>query len=358
MAIPVSAVEYGGIGGRPAYPRQDNSRTEDIFIHTLEPGSTKDEGVVVVNNSSEKKTILVYSADSTPSSGGGFACKQFVEEKKDVGAWISLSKTEVTLEPKTNEIIPFVISVPGNASVGEHNGCILMQEKKDTTDTPGMNLSLRTGLRVAITIPGEIKRSLEIVGFAITKRDDGSFLLKPQVKNNGNVSIDTTVNLSTSYFFGPLLMTHGGDYPVLRGETSEWNFELKKPFWGGLFKTSVAIAYDSSNSAGIGVKTDNPSKIIDGDSKWFFSFPTFPALIIELIILVLIIVLVALIVLYFKRKKWINTTWVDYIVCENEDIMKIAEKHNVSWRLLAKVNSIRPPFTVLSGTKIKVPPHS
>lgn len=39
----VYAIEYGGFGGRPAYPREDNARTESIFIHTLEPGITQKE---------------------------------------------------------------------------------------------------------------------------------------------------------------------------------------------------------------------------------------------------------------------------------------------------------------------------
>lgn len=59
----------------------------------------------------------MYVADSTPSTGGAFACKQFSEEKKDVGAWMSVSKNEITLDPNTNEIIPFTIRVPANASV-------------------------------------------------------------------------------------------------------------------------------------------------------------------------------------------------------------------------------------------------
>ena len=31
----VFAIEYGGFGGKPAYPRADNPRTESIFVHTL-----------------------------------------------------------------------------------------------------------------------------------------------------------------------------------------------------------------------------------------------------------------------------------------------------------------------------------
>lgn len=37
------AIEYGGSGGKPAYPRPDNKRTESIFIHTLEPGQEQKE---------------------------------------------------------------------------------------------------------------------------------------------------------------------------------------------------------------------------------------------------------------------------------------------------------------------------
>ncbi len=117
MSFSVSAIEYGGFGGRPAFPREDNARTESIFIHTLEPGITQKEGVKVVNNTQEKKTFLIYGSDLTPSTDGAFACKQFLEEKKDVGTWIELSKNEVTLDPGTNQVIPFTITVPKNASV-------------------------------------------------------------------------------------------------------------------------------------------------------------------------------------------------------------------------------------------------
>jgi hypothetical protein len=43
VSFSVSAIEYGGFGGRPAFPRENNARTESIFIHTLEPGVTQKE---------------------------------------------------------------------------------------------------------------------------------------------------------------------------------------------------------------------------------------------------------------------------------------------------------------------------
>ncbi len=351
------AIEYGGLGGRPAHPRKDNPRTESIFIHTAEPGAVIKEGVLVVNNKKETKTVKVYAVDSTPSTGGAFACEQLSQTKDDVGAWVALKESEVTLEPGTNKLVPFTITIPQNASVGEHNGCIIIQEKKEKVEgKSGVNLSFRTGLRVAITIPGELTRKLEVVGFTVTKRDDGSFLLHPKVKNLGNVSIDADVQVITRYFFGLTHFIHGGQYPILRGEISDWNFKLKKPFWGGWYRSSFAVEYDKNPEAGVGVKSGKELTRIAGASVWFFSFPTPAGLVIEIIVLLLIAFGGFLFWLSRGRKKWIEENWVEYEVKSGEGINALAERFNVSWKLLARVNELKPPYALKPEEKIKVPP--
>lgn len=352
------AIEYGGFGGRPAYPRADNSRTESIFVHTLNPGDVQKEGVRMVNNSAERKTILVYGVDSTPSTGGAFACEQLSDTKDNVGAWITLEKSEVTLDTGTNELVPFTIAVPKNASVGEHNGCIVMQEKKEAPDgKSGVSLSFRTGLRVAITIPGELQRKLEILGFIVTPKDTGDFLLSPKVRNLGNVSIDAIAQVTTRYFFGPTHIVLGGQYPILRGDTSDWNFELKRPFWGGWYRSNFTVEYDANPEAGVGVESGKARTRLEGPVVWLWSFPTPAGLAIEVAVLLLIAFCGFLIWLSRKRKKWIRDTWTEYEVKPGDDINSLAKEHNVSWKLLAKVNALKPPYTLTAGDKVKVPPR-
>jgi hypothetical protein len=48
------------------------------------------------------------------------------------------------------------------------------------------------------------------------KRQNGTIVLHPQVKNTGNVSIDANVSVVTRYFFGVKYAEQGGQYPVLR----------------------------------------------------------------------------------------------------------------------------------------------
>lgn len=357
-ALPALAIEYGGSGGRPAYPRPDNPRTESIFIHTIEPGQLQEEGVVVMNNTAEAKTLMVYAADSTPSTGGAFACKQFVEPKTDVGAWISLEKQEVFLESRANEVVGFTIAVPEDASIGEHNGCILIQEKKEKVEEQaGVSLSVRTGLRVAVTIPGEIKRKLEIVGFVVTQREDGSVVLQPQIKNEGNVSIDADVSTTTRYFFGTTYSIQGGQFPILRGETSDLNFELPKLFWGGWYDARLVVEYDENPDAGVGVKSGMAMTRIESPTVRFFSFPTAAGLAIEVSVLLLLVALVLIPAFFLKRKRWIKDKWKEYQVQSEEDITMLAKRFNVSWKLLAKVNKLKAPYTLQAGKEILVPPE-
>lgn len=356
--VNVHAIEYSGFGGRPANSDPNNPRTESIFIYTLSPEEKKEDGVRIINNSQVTKTFNVYATDSTPSTGGAFACKQFLEDQTGVGSWIKLAKSEVTLPAGQNEIVPFTISTPENVSVGEHNGCILIQEKKSEATASGVNISMRTGLRVVVTIPGNALRSIVIESFTLSKKDDGSILFHPKLKNEGNVSIDTDVSVVTRYFFGKEFLTQGGQYPVFRGEIGEWNFELKRPFWGGWYKSDLTVSYDNNYGAGVGQVSGKTLTRLESPTLWFFVTPTPAALAIEIIIILLLLALLGLWLFSVRRWRWIANHWVSHKVIKSENIQELAKRYNVSWKLLAKVNSIEPPYVVEAGKIIKVPPAS
>jgi len=360
LAGPAAAIEYGGFGGRPAYPREDNPRTESIFVHTLEPGEVKQEGIVVLNNTQEQKSFEVYAADSVHSSGGGFACKQISEPKEDVGAWVKLEENIVTLNSASNKTVPFTISVPEHASVGEHNGCILIQEVKlsegEDGQKSGARISFRTGLRIAITIPGDLVRKLEIASFSASKQEDGDILLHPEVKNTGNVSIDADMKIVTQHLLGFEREENGGVSPVLRGETAVRNFVYNKPFWGGLYRSSLSILYDENEGATVGVNTKGEQTRLKGATVWFFSAPKLPALLMEIVILAAIIYAVRYLLKRKKKDAWIRKQWVGYAVQPNEDINVLATRFGVSWKDLAQANKLKPPYAITPGDTLKVPP--
>ncbi len=355
----VKAFEYGGFGLRPADLENGTVRKSDsAFSYDIDLGSSKRDGLMVINNTKVKKTFSVYAADSVSSTDGGFACKQFGENKIEVGSWIKLDKNEVELDPGTNEIIPFTISIPAKTDSGEHDGCFLIQEKKDDTvdknnKKSGIQLSIRTGVRVSITIPGDLIKKISLGKFEISNKQDGSFVFNSSIKNSGNVSVNTDVNVIVKNILGITHKTVGGEFIVLRGETSVWNFELPKPFWGGFYTARLVAKYNPNIKGDL--KDESKLKILESEKEIsFFSFPTAKGLMFEIIILLFITFNIYLLSIWKKRQNWIGT-WKKHTVARATNIKVLAEKYEVNWKLLASVNKIKAPYMVDSKDEIKVP---
>jgi hypothetical protein len=267
-----------------------------------------------------------------------------------------LQPVTVTLQPNSNTFIPFTIKVANEAEVGEHDGCILIQEKKErSSEETGVLISTRTGLRVAITVPGDIVRQLEITDLKITKSSKGATIIQPSVKNTGNVSIDADVRVAVKDIFGRLVKEFSGQYPVFRGETSSWNYEMPASFWGGYYKAALNVTYDANPEAGTGVASGKPQTTISRAIS-FWMWPSIAAVIIYAAVLLLIIAFI--LVLWFRRRRarWIKRTWLDYVVQRGDSLKNLAKKFDVSWRLLVKVNKLKAPFDLTPGEVIKSPP--
>lgn len=374
VALPVSALTYGDSGIKPALPRADEPRSNDIFIYTLPPESTLGDLLAIYNYSDDEKTYFLYPADSTPSTDGGYACEQLSQERDGVGGWIAFGPAGTyeegvayiqTLEdegrfeeslplsleipPQSDRFLPFRITVPQQVGVGEQNGCILIQE--DQSDLPkaesGINLTTRSGLRVLITVPGEINRQLSINGFQIITRDDGSIIFHPMVNNSGNVSIDTTISIVVYDIFGRVVQEYRGDYNILSNQLTEWNFDFPKRFWGGIFRVEFDITY---------LDNDGVEQTLHYDSAYFFSMPSNEALIIYGSGLILLIALGTFMIIWRKRKKWIAKEWQAVTLKDKTTIQDLAKEYDVSWKILAKANKLKAPYALNDVNTLRVPP--
>lgn len=350
------AVEYGGLGGIPANPDPNNPRTKSIFVHTIIPGQTKNDAVNVINNTNEAKTVEVYAADSEIASGGSFACRQKADEQKAVGSWIRLAQSEVVLPPSGNQVIPFKISLPNTVSVGEHNGCIVIQEKAAVPAQAGsgVQLNFRSALRVAITVPGDIVKDIEFTSLSV-KPESKKYTLTVKLTNKGNVSLDTDVQVYITNWFGKNVYKNGGIYPLLAQATpAEFNFEYPQPFWGGFFRIKGTADYNGDASVPLGspapknVRKDTPG-------QWLFVTPQPKALALELLALVLLVISVWVILGRIRGRRKTAKTWKTFTVEEGDTLVALARSYHVNWKTIARVNKLRAPYHLRPGSKIKLP---
>lgn len=348
----VYAVEYGGVGANPANPDPQNPRTQSIFVYKLDPGAQKSDAVRIVNSSDTPKTIAISVVDSETSTGGALACKQTIEAKKEVGSWVTLQETEVTLAAHKTEVVPFTLSIPSNASVGEHNGCLVVQDATaapEKTDQAGVTLSFRSALRMSVTINGNVYSNLLFEKIDRSSKG-GVEIIHPYVKNDGNVSVDATISVSLNSLLGNKVVETNGSYPVLAKSTADWSFELKRPFWGGFYKVVTTASYPADPTKALGIPQDQ-KKTATAASQIVWVTPSLVALLLEL--LVVAGILGAIVLVFYRRK--VISNWQEYEIKKNDTLQTLAQTYGVNWRLLARINKIRAPYHLEAGKWIRVP---
>ena len=355
LALPASAIESFGVGAIPANPRADNPRTKSIFVYELGQNQGVNDGVKVINNSDATKTLAVYAVDSQASSDGAFACAQQADTQKEVGNWVKLDKNEVTLAPKTSETVNFTLKVPAHADVGEHNGCIAIQDESAGAkeNKNGVVLSFRSAIRIAITVPGELVANLQFVNVKTKTTNQGKLQVTPAVRNLGNVSLDTDLQVTLENFLGLSVTNSGGEFPVLRQTTGQFNFELIPPFWGGFYKQITSAHYTPLAQSG---KASAPHDIT-AHSTWLFIPPQPAAAFTELATLLLAATAVVMTIRRRHHHKHLHRHAVAYEVRDEDNLQTIASRHEIEWRKLAKLNKLKPPYVIATGDTIMVP-HS
>lgn len=262
VAITTPLFATSGIGGRPGNPDPKNPRTQSIFIYELQGGMQKNDQLVVTNGTDKAEEIDVYAVDGTTTASGDIACKERSESRDGAGAWVSLSKDSVRLNPGQSAPVDFTVNVPEGVDVGEHSACLAVQRRvvDEQPTAGGVVIQTRQAVRMAIIVPGKIHRDVAIERFAVDN-SGGKQQYDIALKNIGNVSADVRVALIVKDGAGNVVYENGGQYPVMADKEKSMRFESQlAPFWGGRYTAELSISYDKE--AGKFGVSQNQSDII------------------------------------------------------------------------------------------------
>ncbi len=359
-ALPVLA-QSGGIGGRPANPDPANPRSQSIFIMTLDRGQSDTDTILVANNTDQRQTIELYAVDGVVSNSGAYSCRQQSEALTGLGSWTSIAKDQVVLEPGQREEVDFTVTLPDNADVGEHNGCIVFQTPESEDASSGsVRVRTRQAVRLVVTVPGELHRDIAISSFDIGRSSNDKPLYGLTLQNKGNVSADIDAKIIISSPWGNEIYRNGGGYPVIANQKLELAFEHPDedyPMFGGWYRANASIVYDKD--AGV-FGTQNTANLVTKrvEEQIIFLAPTMLGALIILLLLLTVGGLAAFYLTRRQREKSIRQSGVVHQVVEGETVQSIAKKYGISWKRLVSVNKIKPPYILSIGQKVHVPKAS
>ena len=375
LTAPVFALSSGGVGGYPTNPDPNIPYSESWFIYNLDLGESKQDSLTLFNSSNEVKTVKIYPVDSIASNQGNFALEAEDASRDDIGAWIKLAETFVTLNPAESKDIPFTITIPDNADVGEHSGGIIIQKAQagEVAGDTGASIVTRVGIRVYETVPGEIIKAIEIVDFQVEpvtpQNKQAYYDITLTALNKSNVSMKPKADLVirgwgkidyfprstfnfkegvvvdfkdlTDFFTGDTLSK---DWQLLRDQKVTTRWEWLKPKFGR-FTFQTLLTYESNNG----------EKIISSPAITVWVIPW-----LEVSVILAILIIIGLMIL---TKKLLSSTkkWQPYKVKKGDQLAALAPAAGISWKKLAKINKLKTPLlkegqTILLPPKFKVPP--
>ncbi|GLZ62357.1 DUF916 domain-containing protein [Micromonospora sp. NBRC 107095] len=204
-APPASAATWGvapssakGPNGRPA------------FTYKLDPGATVTDYVAVTNHSVRPLTLNLYASDAFTTGQGGFDLLAGGQKPTDVGTWVRFTGGTVTIPSTSRVDIPFTLTVPSNATPGDHAGGIVASLAATAPDAQGNRVAVdhRVGARIYLRVSGELQPAMTVDNLRVRHTGSlnplagGTLTATFTVRNTGNVRLTGRPTLTVAGPFG------------------------------------------------------------------------------------------------------------------------------------------------------------
>lgn len=176
-------------------------QTVDVYVENISGSTAELKGVVndfvASEDESGKPRVLFDEKDSAPSHG----LKNYV-------APIQVFR----LQPGEQKVVKVTVNIPADAAGGGYYGAVRFLPTNTTSDK-NVSLSASVGSLILVTVPGDVKEQLGIIGFNVSrgggdKAKASSFFtsgkdlqLNMRFKNSGNVQASP---------FGKVILKKGG----------------------------------------------------------------------------------------------------------------------------------------------------
>jgi hypothetical protein len=250
--VPVHAA--GGqpvIGLQPAYFDPHHPISRAYFIFNSTPGAHIQSAVRVINSGSVTGHATLYGTDATTGATSGAIYLDKTAKRQDVGSWLRLAKSSVTLAPGQSMIIPFQVTLPESVRPGQHLGGIGMEvtsvgQPKTVTDQQNkvqIHTRIITVIAVQVNLPGTPVEELSASGIQ-AGGENGYQSLQLVLHNTGTVMLKPAGTMEVMNGQGALLQTLPIKMDTFLPMTSiQYPIYLKSALGAGNYRIALTLNY-------------------------------------------------------------------------------------------------------------------
>ena len=174
------------------------------FELTGNPGDVIDNTIKLTNLSNRPITIGVDRRNFTAVGEEGAVGLTDEETTFSLASWITVSPSEVMIEPGQSQIFSFRTSVPYNAEPGGHFGSVIFKTGGQTPGSSGAAVAQEVASLILLRVAGQTTVSGEILSFTTNKSfyDYGPIDFEARVINEGSVHIKPIGSITINNMFG------------------------------------------------------------------------------------------------------------------------------------------------------------
>jgi len=334
-----------------------SSLTNDLNERTfnIKPGGGVKSSITIYNDSSKQDNILVKLLDGATTKSGVFALIDYKDNQKLIGKWGKLEIETLSMEPKEKKTISYQIQTPSNITPGVYSGGIALYKVdnnnigKQNNKAKGVSFQSRKVYQIVVNIAGEKYNKLEITDvkpkYNFNKKN---YILKTQFENKGTTvnKIKENINI-TSIITGKQVMDKENNMILFAGDSGMSSFLWEQLPLLDIVKIKKNIQFYEKDIS------QNKIKLIGNKTYTTYIF------VYNILVATIVILLLLLLIVIYSIKKYLlhnlrqNSN--EYIIKEGDTLLKLAEKNKMKWKILAKLNKIKAPYTLNKNQKIFIP---
>lgn len=311
-------------------------------------------GYVLLRNMGDTPIqVHLYANDGAKTNDGHFAVKLPTEEQTGLGMWTTFDESVYQLEAKEDREVPFLISMPAGLPPGVYSGGLALEPYSESAASSGGGTSVEIKTRVVVPffveVPGEKISNLSFESFTHHQTENNKVFFTMKFTNNGNTALSLKPKIqirSLGGLFSEVITDN--DIQLYMGESTQFRVNWdNKPFIGFFEAKAVVSFYEND--------INNNEITYIGDKTETISVTVIPWTTL-IIVLILILLVVALFIYHKNKMNKIMKSSTKYTVQAGDSLTAIAKKNNVDWKLVAKINKLKPPYSLEEKKQILIPP--
>jgi hypothetical protein len=164
-----------------------------IVEEKIEPGKSFSSVLSATNLGSVAQVykVSVQDIESIDEKGYPVFAKEHEATGFEMSSWVKIPRPEITIGPGATVEVPFMVTVPTDASPGGHFGTIFLSTNGEKPKTVGASVSYQVGAILSFQIAGDIKEEARIRQFTSDKTLYGEpkVTFHVKVENMGNTLV-------------------------------------------------------------------------------------------------------------------------------------------------------------------------